>query len=185
MNKAPRLAETELAVLSAADRRRSRAVLPFPKGVDTAASKTRNMIQRLVAANMIAERPSKTSAGAWRHDEAGQNFILQITDVGKEAVSASVNTNGSFVTSSVSKASAAAVADAVPAPRGKIALVLETVCREQGASLDELIALTGWLPHTIRACLTRLRQGGVTIRMANTDNGRRYVSGTGPEPVAQ
>src|SRR5215208_6868256 len=60
---------------------------------------------------------------------------------------------------------AAAVADnAAPAPdrarETKRALVLGLLQRKQGASLAELIAATSWLPHTTRAALTRLRQGG-------------------------
>ena len=42
----------------------------------------------------------------------------------------------------------------------KQALVLGLLRRKQGASLAELVAATSWLPHTTRAALTRLRQGG-------------------------
>ena len=42
---------------------------------------------------------------------------------------------------------------AAAAPRGgtKIANVLELLQRDEGATLDEVIAVTGWLPHTTRA----------------------------------
>ena len=43
---------------------------------------------------------------------------------------------------------------ALPRP----ALVLDLLRREEGATLAELIAATGWLPHTTRATLTGLKK---------------------------
>ena len=35
--------------------------------------------------------------------------------------------------------------------------------RSVGATLDELVASTGWLPHTTRAAMTGLRKRGFAI----------------------
>ena len=53
----------------------------------------------------------------------------------------------------------------------KQALVLGLLQRKQGASLAELVAATGWLPHTTRAALTRLRQGGHDLQKEKRDTG--------------
>lgn len=45
----------------------------------------------------------------------------------------------------------------------KVAKVLGLLASEQGATLDELVQATGWLPHTARAALTGLRKKGHTI----------------------
>src|SRR3954468_13517320 len=73
---------------------------------------------------------------------------------------------------------AAAVADNPPAapatergPGTKQALVLGLLQRKQGASLAELVVATGWLPHTTRAALTRLRQGGHDLHKEKRDVG--------------
>jgi hypothetical protein len=71
---------------------------------------------------------------------------------------------------------AAAVVDkASPAPdrarETKQALVLGLLQRKQGASLAELVAATSWLPHTTRAALTRLRQGGHDLQKEKRDTG--------------
>ncbi len=42
----------------------------------------------------------------------------------------------------------------------KTDLVLKLLRRSQGAILAELVAATGWLPHTTRAALTGLRKKG-------------------------
>lgn len=41
--------------------------------------------------------------------------------------------------------------------------VLTLLQRERGATLTDLIAATGWLPHTIRAAMTGLRRKGYAI----------------------
>ena len=43
-----------------------------------------------------------------------------------------------------------------------------------GATLDDLTAATGWLPHTTRAAITRLRQRGFEIELTVARGARRY-----------
>ena len=50
--------------------------------------------------------------------------------------------------------------------------ILELLSRESGARLDELVSATGWLPHTTRAALTRLRQSGHTLIKSKDEEGR-------------
>lgn len=59
-------------------------------------------------------------------------------------------------------------------PRGgtKQSLVLGLLRRASGASLDELVAATGWQPHTTRAALTGLRQRGFAIERRKGEDGR-------------
>ena len=63
-----------------------------------------------------------------------------------------------------------------PAARAgtKQALLLELLRREQGASLDEFAAATGWLPHTTRAALTGLRKKGHVIATERSNGLTRY-----------
>ena len=44
---------------------------------------------------------------------------------------------------------------------GKVIALLE---RKDGATLDEMVKATGWLPHTTRAALTGLKKKGYTIK---------------------
>jgi hypothetical protein len=71
-----------------------------------------------------------------------------------------------------------AVAASPSAPRGgtKLAQVLELLQRDQGATLNELVVTTGWLPHTTRAALTGLRKRGyaVTIDRSDEERGSTY-----------
>ncbi|MCO5093599.1 DUF3489 domain-containing protein [Bosea sp. (in: a-proteobacteria)] len=57
-----------------------------------------------------------------------------------------------------------------PAKATKQALVIGLLTRPEGASCDELITATGWLPHTVRAALVRLRQKGLSIVLSRGED---------------
>ncbi len=59
-------------------------------------------------------------------------------------------------------------------PSGKLGQILAAIAAPGGATLSDLIALTGWLPHTTRAALTRLRQRGHAVRLIITTGRKAY-----------
>ena len=66
-------------------------------------------------------------------------------------------------------------ANPVPAKREtKIDLVLGLLSRVEGATIDQLVAATGWLPHTTRAALTGLKKKGHTVVSAKIEGTRLY-----------
>lgn len=50
---------------------------------------------------------------------------------------------------------------------GKVIALLEL---KDGATLDEMVEATGWLPHTVRAALTGLKKKGQTIERDKRGN---------------
>ncbi len=56
-----------------------------------------------------------------------------------------------------------------PAP-SKIETVIGLLSRDEGATLTKMIEATGWLPHTTRATLTKLRKKGHVIERAKCDD---------------
>jgi DNA-binding transcriptional regulator PaaX len=60
------------------------------------------------------------------------------------------------------------------APTGKLGIIMTAVSTEAGATLAELAAKTGWLPHTTRAALCRLRQRGFAVNLAERDGRKAY-----------
>lgn len=67
-------------------------------------------------------------------------------------------------------------------PGTKKELVAELLGRPEGASLDELIAATGWLPHTTRAALSRIRSAGQELTKSPREDGRTAYRIAAPEP---
>jgi hypothetical protein len=52
--------------------------------------------------------------------------------------------------------------------------MLAMLQRINGATLGDLVAATGWLPHTTRAALTGLRKKGHALTSEKLDGVRRY-----------
>jgi hypothetical protein len=57
----------------------------------------------------------------------------------------------------------------------KAETVLTLLRRTEGATLDDLVAATGWLPHTTRAAMTGLKKKGHQITRTKVDGVSRYT----------
>ena len=66
------------------------------------------------------------------------------------------------------------LAELAAKPESKAARIVAMMQREEGATLAEMVATTGWLPHTTRAAMTGLKRKGHTITSIKMDGVRRY-----------
>ena len=190
MSSPAKLTDTQRAILFEASQRNDRCLIP-PKTLKAAA--TQKVATKLLKAGLVREIKAKTGMEAWRRDEeTGQAYSLKLTDAGLKAIAADErgsqsiprtavpqNTNGdsSNAKTAANMARSATAAPTATAPRQgtKIARVIELLQRDQGARLEELIAATGWLPHTARAALTGLRHRGYDVRLERGETGRASV----------
>lgn len=72
------------------------------------------------------------------------------------------------------EAASQGVAPALAKRASKTDLVLGMLQRSEGATIDQLVTATGWLPHTTRAALTGLRKKGHALVSDKLDGVRRY-----------
>jgi hypothetical protein len=191
MTSPAKLTDTQLAILSAASQRGDRCLIAPSTLKGGAAQK---VAAKLVTAGLVREIKAKAGMGVWRRDlETGQAYSLKLTVVGLKAIaiddcgSQSMHSTGVPNTNdgaseaktgaNVTAAQNATTPRAGTVPRRgtKIARVIELLQRDHGANLDELIAATGWLPHTARAALTGLRHRGYDVRLERGENGRVSV----------
>ena len=64
---------------------------------------------------------------------------------------------------------------ATPKQESKTSLVLGMLQRTEGATIDQLVVATGWLPHTTRAALTDLKKKGHVVTSDKVEGrGRIY-----------
>jgi len=192
MTSSPKLTDTQLAILSAASQREDHCLVA-PKSLKGGAAQ--KVAAKLLTARLAREINARGGMPVWRRDEkAGQAYSLKLTAAGLKAIAvdeddsqriarsgAVPNTSkrslkAKKVTDKTPKASAtAAPTSSAPRVGTKIAHVIELLQRNQGAKLDELIAATGWLPHTARAALTGLRHRGYEVRIERGEKGRASV----------
>lgn len=65
-------------------------------------------------------------------------------------------------------------AEPAPAkPQSKAGLVLNMLKRTEGATIEQLVDATGWLPHTTRAALTGLKKKGHAVTSEKPAKGAR------------
>lgn len=67
------------------------------------------------------------------------------------------------------------VQPAQPTRPSKTETVLTLLRRAEGATLDELVAATEWLPHTTRAAMTGLKKKGHQVTRTKIDGVSRYT----------
>ena len=189
MSSPAKLTDTQRAILFEASKRKDRCLIA-PKTLKAAA--TQKVAAKLLKAGLVSEIKARSGMEIWRRDEeTGQAYSLKLTVAGLKAIPAdergsqsipstavSPNTNeDSSKAKTAANMAAARSAPTATAPRQgtKIARVIELLQRNQGARLDELIAATGWLPHTARAALTGLRHRGYDVRLERGETGRASV----------
>ena len=61
-----------------------------------------------------------------------------------------------------------------PKPPNKQQQLASLIVSDAGATLDQMIATTGWLPHTTRAALTGLKKKGFALSSDKVDGVRTY-----------
>ena len=182
-----KLTDTQLLTLSAAARRGDRYIVAPPNLKGAAAVK---FAARVVAAGLAREVEAKQGSHVWRRDSAtGQAYALELTAAGLKAIGVE-ETEAVEAASEISRppsgqgtsdivdlesaAGSAAQPIGVTVPRdgSKLAAVIGLLRRDGGATVDQVAAAMGWLPHTTRAALTGLRKRGFGIDWRKEKNER-------------
>ncbi len=188
-----KLSDAQLVMMSAAAQRDDRCLVAPPNLKGGAAQK---VAAKLIGAGLAKEIKAKAGMPVWRRDEAvAQSYALKLTPAGAKAIvvdeylasreagedvsssrpAVHANTlraqQTSPAASVVDSAPAAASPPAAPRSGTKIAQVIALLQRDSGATLDELVAATDWLPHTTRAALTGLRKRGYTVALDRASAG--------------
>ena len=173
----PKLSDTQAILLAAAAARPDLSVLPAPETLRLKGAALERTLKALRARGLITEAPmtvrTKRSKWAGPDADAADRRRLILTPAGLEAIGAERAQTGD------------GTPDAVPEPRahsepqgalpgGKLGVLLDAVSRPEGATLEDLTAASGWLPHTTRAAITRLRQRGYDVRLATMGARRVY-----------
>jgi Protein of unknown function (DUF3489) len=196
--------DTQLVLLSAASQRDDHCLVP-PTGPKR--SQAQKAIVKLLEAGIVKEIRAKAGAPIWRRDEeTGHTYALKLTAAGVKAIAVdetppsqgevepradysmvSVDPKpepGSAPASFLDSANGGAASTLKFPRRGtKIAEVIELLQGSDGVTLAELVANTGWLPHTARAALTGLCKRGYAVRINRTDKARGSVYRIEPSEI--
>ena len=186
-----KLTDTQLVLLSAAAQRKDLFLVAPPTLKGATAQK---VASKLISAGFVKEVKAKASDPIWRRDE-GASYALKLTAAGAKAIAvdeaaepedageesdALANRDQAAILSKLDAKDARPAEAMEPGPAGpsaprggsKLARVIALLERDHGATIEELIAATGWLAHTTRAALTGLRKRGYAVAIDRSDDKR-------------
>lgn len=197
-----RISAAQYLVLNSAAERSDRMVLPLPAVLKARGNARRTLLQSLVNANLVEELPVSDEALCWRREADGRRLSLRLTAGGLAAARGQqvMRPEAPFETGfdsgadepptialNIEAANAGDLANKfggksppetkMSRPRGKLGQVLDAVTGEAGASLKDLVTLTGWQAHTARAALTGLRKRGFAVQLIEQDGRKAYRLG--------
>ncbi len=155
--------------------------LPLPSRLKGGAA--HKVIKPLIAKGLLEEVDANLRNGdpVWRETGDGHVMTLVITAAGLEAIG--VDSEATPTKPKLAKSSRPKSAEPRrPKPRGntKQAEMIVLLQRARGATLDELVAATGWQAHTVRGAMSGAlkKKLGLTIESEKVDNrGRVYRIG--------
>jgi Protein of unknown function (DUF3489) len=188
--------DTQLVLLSAASQRDDHCLVQ-PTGPKR--GRAQKAIVKLLEAGIVKEIRARAGAPIWRRDEEkGQTYALKLTAAGVKTIAVDETRPsqgeaerrpdhlmvsldpkpepGSTPAAFADRANGGVASTAKFPRRGtKIAGVIELLQGSDGVTLAELVANTGWLPHTARAALTGLRKRGYAVVIDRADKARGSV----------
>ena len=178
-----KLSDTQLVILANASQSSDGNILPLPGSLrgGAQAKVVNSMLKRgLIEERVIdsIQPPDASLNRVWRQDDDGRSVLLYITKAGFAAINCEPEdgagapdtatdgaTDGQDVGAATQDATPAegtpagdTVADAAPKERKaragtKQAQLIEMLRAPAGASIEEIVAATGWQPHTVRGAI--------------------------------
>src|ERR1700751_2263588 len=182
-----KLTDTQLVLLGAAAQRKDLCLVAPPMLRGATAQK---VASKLISAGFVKEVKAKAGDPIWRRDEeSGASYALKLTAAGVKAIAVDdaaepdedageesatlANRDQAAILSKLDATDARPTEAMEPGPAGpsvprgstKLARVIALLARDRGATIEELIAATGWLAHTTRAARTGPRKRGYSVAL--------------------
>ena len=163
-----KLNDTQLVILSSASQRED-GLAVLPEGMRAASVKA--AVIRLTKLGFLKQVRVKRDQPHWLTDEQGRRIGLKITTAGSAAIGVGDDGKGEEQPAPEPKRRVKKAAEPgeaqreTDAPRrgSKRAQIIALMQGMAGATLNDMVEATGWLPHTTRAALTGLRHKGYAI----------------------
>jgi len=189
----PKLTDTQLVILGAAAQRADHALFPLPQSLNVQDTALDKVVQTLCKRKLAEERRIIDGVAEWRRDEDNRGYGLFITpngllalgvedaDKGRPAQAASMprkrKTAAAPASSKPEKASSSASKRRPASAQTKQDLVIQMLRRQSGVSIADIVAKTGWQPHSVRGFFSGLVRKKLNLPLVSDvskDGVRRY-----------
>ena len=183
-----KLTDTQLVILGGACQRPNRIVLPLPERLKGGAAQ--KVVGALLARGLVAEVDAGRGDPVWRETDDGKGVTLVATEAALKALGiepASAPTAGPTAAPAPAESLAPAEASQPPASQPaplrpktregtKQAQLIAMLRRAGGATIAQIVAATGWQPHTVRGAFAGAlkKKLGLTVSSEKVDGTRVY-----------
>jgi hypothetical protein len=171
----PKLNDTQLIILSSASQREDGLAI-LPESLKASAAKA--AVTKLLGLGFLKEVRVKRDQPIWRNDEEDKPLGLKITKAGSAAIGVADESPDEDDPAAEPRrkpkqqAPEEITAAREPRPGSKQAQIIALMRRKNGASLNDMVEATEWLPHTTRAALTGLRKRGYAVEKGKSPKGK-------------
>ena len=142
-----KLTETQTNILTAGAKRPDNTAMPLPKGLAGAAAKM--AVTKMIERGWLQEVDANLRRGEplWRETGDGHGTTLVVTDAGLLAIGIEPVAAPTVV--AIDQQTKAEHEAKPPTQRAgtKQAMLISLLRAPEGATMDEIVAATGWLPH--------------------------------------
>ena|SRR6218665_249136 len=173
MTTKTKLNDLQLILLASAAGRNDGSVYPIPDSLKADDPRLSKAMKAMLGKKLVTEIDVTKPAMVWRSED-DRKVGLAITDAGREAIAVEPTGEGTDIKDDTGREPAPAKVPGQIKAGSKQAQLVDLLEQEGGASIDEITAVTGWLPHSARAMLTGLKKRGFTITSEKVDGVRRY-----------
>ncbi len=151
-------------------RRKDGAVLPLPKSLKVNKAAATTVLKSLLKKGQVAERPASRDDESWRETGDGGRTALAITDAGLQAIGVGVDRKTGKQSPSTKPQPKQRGRRVEPKPSGakpkgktsppavrpgtKQALLIDLLKRKKGATIEAIVAATGWQAHSVRGAIS-------------------------------
>jgi DNA-binding MarR family transcriptional regulator len=164
-----KLTDLQYVLLAIASKRGNGSLMPPSTSIGMTQASITRVINTLIKRSLAEEVATKDEASVWRA-EGKRKLAIVITDAGRAAIAEADDQRWE-----AEQPPTEPEPDPVEvAPQTKQARLIAMLQRKEGATLDQLVEATGWLPHTTRAALTGLRKKGHVITRSKDEAGSCY-----------
>jgi hypothetical protein len=149
-----KLTETQTIILTAGAQRPDNIAMPLPKGLAGAAAKM--AVTKMIERGWLHEVDANLQRGEplWRETGDGHGTTLVVTNAGLLAIGIEPEVVKTVV--EIHENAAETPVTKLPTPRvgTKQAMLIALLQAPDGATMDEIVAATGWLAHTARGAMS-------------------------------
>jgi hypothetical protein len=164
------ITDIQRTVLEAAAAREGGYVWPLPEALGLKKGSAVLVVKALIAKRLVKERRARADEPVWRDDVNDKPMTALITRAGLNAV-------GGAHLAAAPEAHVDAEPRRMPRAGSKLAILVTLLGRDEGATVEEMVAATAWQAHTVRGVMsgTLKKKFGLTIASEKVEErGRTY-----------